>query len=312
MNDRQHHVDRVLGMLAGTAVGDGLGAPFEGRPAVSATALDRWAVSSRTLRHTDDTAMTLVLAEHLARTGGVDRRALASEFAAAWSAEPHRGYGRGAARVLAAIEAGTPWQRAAASVFPGGSWGNGAAMRAAPVAVVAPGVHEAAELARSSAEPTHAHEHGGHGAALQAVAVHLALRGGADRPLDVDALLRALADVVPPGPWQEKLVRVGALLEDKASPEEAAASLGHDISALGSVPLAVFAFLRHVDEPGEAIRFAVLGGGDTDTIAAMTGALAGARHGHCGLPASWTARLESAGRLPGLAARLSAAASTGP
>jgi poly(ADP-ribose) glycohydrolase ARH3 len=57
--------DRVHGMLAGAAVGDGLGAPFEGREVVPATALSLWAHSSQALQHTDDTVMILMLAEHL-------------------------------------------------------------------------------------------------------------------------------------------------------------------------------------------------------------------------------------------------------
>ena len=293
MADRPRMVDRVLGLLAGTAVGDGLGAPFEGRATVPATALDLWISSPRTLHHTDDTAMTLVLAEHLSHSGGINRAVLASDFAVAWSQEPMRGYGGGAAQVLAAIAGGEDWRRAAVSVFAGGSWGNGAAMRVAPVAVVSTSVPEAAELGRRSADITHAHAHGRHGAAVQAAAAYLALHSDPERPLDVDEFLVDLTDVVPPGPWQEKLARVRALLEDEASTDEAAASLGHDISALGSVPLAVFAFLRHPESPEAAIRFAVLCGGDTDTIAAMTGALAGARHGYSGLPTSWTARLEA-------------------
>lgn len=297
MADRPQMVDRVLGLLAGTAVGDGLGAPFEGRSSVPATALDRWIFSSQTLHHTDDTAMAMVLAEHLAHSGGIDQAVLASDFAVAWHQEPTRGYGGGAAQVLAAIADGSDWRQAAVSVFAGGSWGNGAAMRVAPVAVVSTSVPEAAELGRRSAEITHAHAHGRHGAALQAAAAHLALHSDPGQLLDADAFLVDLADVVPSESWQEKLVRIRALLERETTAEEAAEALGNGISALGSVPLAVFAFLRHTEAPEAAIRFAIRCGGDTDTIAAMTGALAGARHGYAGLPASWTARLEAGPRL---------------
>ncbi|TDL38149.1 ADP-ribosylglycohydrolase family protein [Kocuria rosea] len=297
MADRPQLVDRVLGLLAGTAVGDGLGAPFEGRSSVSATALDRWIFSSQTLHHTDDTAMAMVLAEHMVHSGGINQAVLASDFAVAWYQEPMRGYGGGAAQVLAAIADGAHWRQAAVSVFEGGSWGNGAAMRVAPVAVVSTSVPEAAELGRRSAEITHAHAHGRHGAALQSAAAYLALHSDPDHPLDTDAFLIDLTDVVPSESWQEKLVRGRALLEREASTGEAVKALGNDISALGSVPLAVFAFLRHAESPEAAIRAAIRSGGDTDTIAAMTGALVGARHGHAGLPASWTARLEAGPRL---------------
>ncbi|MFI7495580.1 ADP-ribosylglycohydrolase family protein [Kocuria sp. M4R2S49] len=311
MADRPQMVDRVLGLLAGTAVGDGLGAPFEGRSLVPATALDRWIFSSRTLHHTDDTAMAMVLAEHLALSGGIDQAVLASDFAVAWYQEPLRGYGGGAARVLAAIADGADWRQAAVSVFEGGSWGNGAAMRVAPVAVVSTSVPEAAELGRRSAEITHTHAHGRHGAALQSAAAHLALHSDPDHPLDTDAFLVDLTDVVPSSSWQEKLAGISALLGREASTEEAAGALGNDISALGSVPLAVFAFLRHAEAPEAAIRCAVRCGGDTDTIAAMTGALSGARHGYAGLPASWTFRLEAGPRLHRITAQLTQDRSAG-
>lgn len=297
MADRPQMVDRVLGLLAGTAVGDGLGAPFEGQSSVPATALDRWIFSSQTLHHTDDTAMAMVLAEHLAHSGGINQAVLASDFAVAWYQEPMRGYGAGAAQVLAAIADGAHWRQAAVSVFAGGSWGNGAAMRVAPVAVVSTSVPEAAELGRRSAELTHAHAHGRHGAALQSAAAYLALHSDPDHPLDAEAFLFDLADVVPSESWQKKLTHIRALLGHEAATEEAAEVLGNDISALGSVPLAIFAFLCHAESPETAIRAAIRSGGDTDTIAAMTGALAGARHGHTGLPASWTARLEAGPRL---------------
>ncbi|MFF0905040.1 UNVERIFIED_CONTAM: ADP-ribosylglycohydrolase family protein [Kocuria sp. CPCC 205316] len=296
--------DRVHGMLTGTAVGDGLGAPFEGREVVPATALTRWAFSSQALHHTDDTVMTLVLAEHLSHQGGINQAVLASDFAVAWHHEPLRGYGPGAAQVLAAVLGGTAWRQAAVSVFPTGSWGNGAAMRAAPVAAVSRTVLEAAHLGRRSAEITHAHEHGLHGAALQAAAAHLALHSDLSVALDAAAFLDQLHPVVPSRAWHEKLLEIRALLARQAGPEEAAALLGHDVSALGSVPLAVYVFLARAESPEAAFRFAVSCGGDTDTIAAMTGALIGARHGHTRLPAAWTTRLEAAHQITATAARL--------
>ncbi|MGQ1799085.1 ADP-ribosylglycohydrolase family protein [Kocuria oceani] len=299
--------DRVHGLLAGTAVGDGLGAPFEGRPVVPATALTQWSFSTQRLDHTDDTVMTLVLAEHLSHQGVINQAVLASDFAVAWHHEPLRGYGAGAAQVLASVLGGVSWREAAVSVFSGGSWGNGAAMRVAPVAAVSRSPLEAAHLGRLSAEVTHAHEHGLHGAALQAAAAHLALHSDLSAPLDAAAFLDRLHPVVPSRIWHEKLLEIRALLARQADAEEAAAVLGNDISALGSVPLAVFAFLARGETPEAAFRFAIGGGGDTDTIAAMTGALVGARHGHSELPVSWTTRMEAAEQIKEIATRLVAA-----
>jgi hypothetical protein len=90
------------------------------------------------------------------------------------------------------------------------------------------------------------------------------------------------------------------------TPHEVAANLGNDISALGSVPSALASFLLNPDEPRQAVLFAVQVGGDTNTIAAMTGAIAGARCGEAGLPHSWVRRLERAGEIRDLAGSLAA------
>jgi len=57
-----------------------------------------------------------------------------------------------------------------------------------------------------------------------------------------------------------------------------------------TVPVAVFAFFRHADDYEQGIREVILAGGDTDTVAAVTGALIGARVGVDGIPTIWKAR----------------------
>jgi poly(ADP-ribose) glycohydrolase ARH3 len=180
--------DRARGALLGAAAGDGLGAPFEG--ALQIDPHDARAVEGDTgmLRHTDDTAMLLVLAEQLgwARSPrDLDPATLVRAFAAAWRAEPWRGYGAAPPRIFALVEKGLPWHEAAVRAFDGqGSYGNGGAMRVAPVALVAEDLPTVAELARRSAGVTHAHPLGIEGAVAQAVAVALALRSDPHRPVD--------------------------------------------------------------------------------------------------------------------------------
>ncbi|HEX6233047.1 MAG TPA: ADP-ribosylglycohydrolase family protein [Jiangellaceae bacterium] len=57
---------RVRGCLLGGALGDALGAPFEGRPVVAPDELRAWVDSDRPLRWTDDTALQVALADYLA------------------------------------------------------------------------------------------------------------------------------------------------------------------------------------------------------------------------------------------------------
>lgn len=117
-----------MGSLLGLALGDALGAPLEGGP------LERmlWRVIGKTsegrARWTDDTQMSLDLAESLIARRTLDPDDVARRFATSyrWS----RGYGPGAARILKRIRNGTDWRLANTAVYPEGSFGNGAAMRA--------------------------------------------------------------------------------------------------------------------------------------------------------------------------------------
>jgi len=125
------------GALLGAACGDAMGAPFEGSRAVSRILVENWMTSARAMRYTDDTALTLVLARHLITSGGmIEEDRLARDFAEEWQSEPDRGYGAGPPRIFRAVLSGENWGSVARSAFQGtGSWGNGGAMRVAPVAL---------------------------------------------------------------------------------------------------------------------------------------------------------------------------------
>jgi poly(ADP-ribose) glycohydrolase ARH3 len=306
-------VERATGSLLGTACGDALGAPFEGFPTVVPEAIDRWCGDGRPLVWTDDTALALTLAEHLvAHDRTVDQDVLAADFARTWAGEPHRGYGVGAVSVFRQIELGVAWQVAAGELFGGhGSFGNGGAMRVAPVAFpagAAAPLADVAELARRSAAVTHTHPLAQDGACAQALAVALAARSEPAVTLDVDEFVATIASHVESSELGDRLRTVAGLCRDRAAPEEIATAVGHGITALEAVPAALAAFLRHPEEPAEAITFAVRIGGDTDTIAAMAGAIAGARCGEQGLPPAWSRRLEAAAYIEQLATRLAAPA----
>ncbi len=87
--------------------------------------------------------------------------------------------------------------------------------------------------------------------------------------------------------------------------------LGHGIAALEAVPAAIFAFLNCPDAFADAVIGAVSLGGDTDTIAAMTGSIAGARLGERAIPAIWREGVEGAAEVVGLADALCARSARG-
>ena len=289
----------MRGALLGLALGDTLGAPYEGGP----LARGLWVMLGRTPdglpRFTDDTQMSLDLAESLLACNGLQQGDLARRFAASY--RWRRGYGPGAARLLRRIRAGMPWQQASRSVYPQGSWGNGAAMRAAVLALWPyPGLADLQQAAEQQAEITHAHPQGMAGAVLVAVATRALMHPQAHAA----QALAAVQAHVPEPAFAPALQQAAQWLAqgDAPTPRSVARTLGNGITARTSCVTALYLALRHLDKPFEALlRFAIACRGDTDTIAAMAGALWGAWRGASALPAL---RLEQQNRLERAARQL--------
>jgi poly(ADP-ribose) glycohydrolase ARH3 len=277
-------IDRARGALLGTFVGDALGMPFEGAaPAEIPERLEMLEARLGRGTYTDDTQMAIALAESLLDRGRIDSQALAFAFAGAH--DPLRGYGAGTTEVLRLVRSGVHPREAASSAFGGeGSQGNGAAMRIAPVAVRYGDDQTAlVRAARESARVTHAHPLAIDAAVAQAAAIAAALRG---EPA-LDAALHAAT--TPELKW--RLTKATRLLDAAPRPTEAAAALGNSSTGHESVPVAIYSATAHGSVEA-AITFAVRCGGDTDTIGAMTGAIAAARAGVGAIPSRWTDALE--------------------
>ncbi|MGY2004984.1 ADP-ribosylglycohydrolase family protein [Blastococcus sp. SYSU DS1024] len=300
--------DRVLGLLLGGAVGDALGARFEGSARVPPDELHRSLTSDGMLRWTDDTALQVALADHLADLGAddLDQDALALSFARTWEREPWRGYGANPPRIFAAALAGRDWRSVARDSFDGsGSLGNGGAMRAAPVGTLSGGPERVAEVARRSAEITHAHPVGQDGAVAIAVTVGHLLGTPPGAPPPVDAVLAACRRHLSTAQLERAVAAVASAARS-ALPEEAAATTGNGITAHEAVGAALCAALPRLEDPVAAVVFAVRMGGDTDTVAAMAGSIAGAFAGARAIPEHLLARLEDRERIESVAHRLAA------
>ncbi len=281
--------DRFLGCLLGEAVGDALGAPFEGLPAdfiywTEGPVHELLAQpSTEVLRYTDDTQMMIGVAETLATHGEIQQEALAQRFAANY--EPERGYGTGARQILECIAEGGDWQHLAETVFPGGSFGNGAAMRVAPVGLLfCHDLAKVAQQARESALPTHRHPLGIEGAQLLALAVALAAQGP---PLKRGRFYRALEEHCQSEEfqWQVRAAR-------KMRRQHSLGFLGNSLPAHRSVMTAIACFTTTPESYEDTVAKAIALGDDTDTLAAMAGALSGAHLGLAAIPACWVQRLE--------------------
>jgi len=93
-----------------------------------------------------------------------------------------------------------------------------------------------------------------------------------------------------------RLEAVGELLDRSPDVHEVVEALGNDVTIHGSVPAAIYAFLSHPKSFPEAVEYAFRLGGDTDTIGAMTGAIAGAYHGAESIPSEWITLLDDEGK----------------
>lgn len=281
--------DRFAGCMLGLAVGDALGAGFEGQ---SFETMSRRYHNAATLFenpphgelwYTDDTQMAISVAETLVACGRIDEAHLCKRFAENYV--PQRGYGRGARVVLEAIAMGHDHKYLAANFLPGGSFGNGAAMRVAPVGLVFRNDHDRLwEEARLSALPTHVHPLGIEGAQLLALAVGLAATATSwNRDEFFDALLAREISLKFKGP----LTRVARLTDVRDL-----GLFGNGIEATESVVTAIASFALAPESFVESVGNVILLGGDTDALAAMAGAISGAYLGQQGLPVHLVAKLE--------------------
>jgi poly(ADP-ribose) glycohydrolase ARH3 len=293
----EQKLPKFIGSLIGTAIGDSLGSRFEGASGFpTATELGR--------RYTDDTAMTIGVAESLIERKGYDYWSMADRFIANYEREPWRRYGAGPPRIFRMMKSGRMgFGMLDRDLFPGGSFGNGAAMRVAPVGLLYhDDPRQLREIAYHTAGITHSHELALEGAALQACAVALAILADPQN-LNRKEFLGALRIFTLPGPYQEKLKMIIRFLEAPPEREKIVKVLGNGVEALNSVPTAIYSFLAN---PGfeSAVSYAVGLGGDADTLGSMTGAIAGACYGIEGIPARWVDEVENREYIEGLARKL--------
>ena len=281
--------DRFEGCLLGLAVGDSLGGKFEAQSAEAIhsrfhSAERLIAYPQEELWYTDDTQMAIGVSEALIERGEIVEDVLCRAFVANYV--PSRGYGRGARAVLDAMEDGRDYRQVAEQYFPGGSYGNGAAMRIAPVGLLFRDDHRRLwDQARLSALPTHRHQLGIEGAQLLALAVALC---SAVEQFNRDQFFAELLRACESEEYRDKLEQASRV----RTPEDLA-GLGNRIEALHSVPTAIASFALTPESFEQTVCNVIFLGGDTDTLAAMAGALSGAYVGGSRLPPRLVGLLEN-------------------
>ncbi|QWF76727.1 ADP-ribosylglycohydrolase family protein [Amycolatopsis sp. CA-230715] len=232
----------------------------------------------------DDTEMACSVLSVLTRHGEVEQDALAASFAERYDAS--RGYGSGAERMLLRYRAGEHWADVAPAAFGTGSWGNGGAMRVAPLgAWFGHDLDLAAAQAARSAVVTHAHPEGIAGAVAVAVAAAVLTKDPAPHPAE---LLGIVASRVPAGEVQRGIA-VASAIRGSTEPASVAAELGtgRAVSAVDTVPLALWLAAQHVDRFADAMWTAARVAEDLDTVCAIVGGVLGARNEGAAIPEDW-------------------------
>jgi poly(ADP-ribose) glycohydrolase ARH3 len=296
---------KFLGSLVGAAVGDAVGASWEGQHMATPEEIRHVTSIRDTLIYTDDTHMTIGITESLVENGGFNGVHMAGRFADNYFQEPWRGYGPGPPRVFRLLRNGEAWDKAAGRVYPGGSYGNGAAMRVAPIGLLFwNNPEKLREVAYKSSLITHSHILGIEGAALQAYAVALAVTENPDKQLDSQYFISRLLDFTSEDVYRYKIKKFATLLEYPDDRQAVVQELGHGIEAFNSVPTAIFSFVAHPGDFVSTIVYAISLGGDTDTIATMAGAISGAYLDINEIPFEWKEKLENRHYILNLADRL--------
>ncbi|XP_019754450.1 ADP-ribosylhydrolase ARH3 isoform X1 [Dendroctonus ponderosae] len=308
---------KFRGCLLGSLMGDCLGAPYEGQEITSGDKIiiqryfDKMedpSFKGPFKKYTDDTAMMRSVANFLLDKPDGDMKHLARLFVNEFFKQPGRGYGQNVVEVFEKLK-DTKYKdvfKPATEQFNGsGSYGNGGAMRMAPIPLFFNDNFDAMlKVAEESTKITHTNLLGINGALLQCLAIHQAFQADSSRPVDVQSfcaeLLKKIKKIEDNAyevedqsetPFCSKLKQMQSLLKKKPSDdldEEVIYILGNGISAYESVATAIYCFLRaQTDIPGiqtsdqlrRTLQYAITLGGDTDTIACMAGAIVGAHLG---------------------------------
>ncbi|MYL18205.1 ADP-ribosylglycohydrolase family protein [Halorubrum terrestre] len=295
--------NRTRGILLGLACGDALGRPVEFSSASSIAAehgqLDEmighgtWNQPAGTI--TDDTEQALCIARSLVEQQAFDPADIASRFVDWYDSNPFD-IGRMTMKSLSRLKHGDDWSEAGQQVWEaspeGQNAGNGSVMRCPPLAIpYATDWERLVTVSRQSSQITHADPRCTYGCAV----LNLTLAGLLD---DVDSPLQDALNYVDASAPDELTAALRPLARgDQPDLLETSGYVIHSLQTALHDGL-------HTTDAEEAIVTAVNRGGDTDTIGAITSAIAGARFGASQLPDQWLAAIDEVDELEALAIEL--------
>jgi len=312
--------DRVLGCVLGGAVGDALGAPFEGlwsrdipRPEELVAGYAEFEGYPRG-QYTDDTQLTVATLESITRCGHVDPADIARSIARLWRTQAVVGPGGACTAAADALLAGGDWSTAGAPI---GQAGNGTAMRTAAFGLYFLYTPDAlAESAAYVSRITHQDPRSiAGGVAIASAARHLAINPTSDGAALCLAVARDMHAIDPV--FAELVLGLVARLaaEPRAVLEYVAWSGSREREfdeviitpfVVPTVLAAMWCVIQHPSAWPDAVATAIGLGGDVDTLGAIVGGLMGARLGLSAIPRHLVDGVLDSTKLQGLGNRYAA------
>lgn len=284
--------DKFIGALLGLAIGDALGMPFEGWN--SRDIRKKWDRKSFLSRaglkpgqFTDDTMLAMAQAESLIDKGGFDPEDTAKKLVEWYKKGDTRGVGKVTKEAIEKLLKGIPWRESGIGGDMAAS--NGGAVRVIPIALLyKDDLGKLKEKVKLAVEITHKNPEAIKGA--QAIAYAVARASNGD--LNPENILIEAADYVGNSELANRLKKAHSYLQEDFPPMDALPLLGTSVYVVESVPSALYCFAFSPDNFLGSVVNAVMAGGDTDTIAALAGAISGAFNGAGVIPESWLNNLE--------------------
>ena len=305
--------DSFVGCLIGLAVGDALGMSVEGlsqeERGTAFGYLTDYRDSSSHPRHktplqrgqyTDDTQLSLATVDSLLESPTISFSDMARRFAELYKSGELRRAGYATQQACKRLNQGYSWEESGTK----NAEGCGPATRITPLALVVPylGMKDISDLVDHGTEITHDSLVARQGAAVVFNGVYT-LAGKPDyfERTTIVEFIQKLADttvrMVPKGSsdtrMYDRLMRLNVLWQGE--PEVVFPQIGTSGHSLETVPAALYAFLRTPNNFEQAVLTAINAGGDTDSIGAITGAIAGAFNGGNAIPLRWRVNLENYG-----------------
>jgi ADP-ribosyl-[dinitrogen reductase] hydrolase len=303
-------MSKTIATLVGCAIGDALGNPFEMKPAISPL-LKEWDGQFKAGgtfwkgeagQYTDDTLMSIALSKSLLQCNGFDPDDVAKEYLAWYDTGNTRGIGTTTASAMVNLKLGANYKESGLIVgydgLPAG--GNGTAMRASPIGLVyRHDLTKLMECAIKDASITHNSMEPKIGSVVVAITTAL-LATGVSSP---KSLPEDILDIIPDSIIKTKLELASKWAERHTPIADVSSYAFAEIGVSGYVPETVGAALFCFSATRsfqEAVVMAVRAGGDTDTTAAIVGALAGTYYGLEGIPEEYKNQVENFELLQGL------------